>query len=143
MKKIRIVYIVAVVLMLSFEINAQKSQKEIDLEKNKVEIFGHEEKANLQYYFYLKTKELGLNNKDEAEYYRILLHYTYDMNRLNDKDKDNSEEEIKSKLKALIKKMNFEIRAVLNEEQFERHVKNFNDGPKAAYRKNNWKWDSD
>ncbi|WP_370392000.1 hypothetical protein [uncultured Winogradskyella sp.] len=143
MKRIRIVYIVATAFMLSFKINAQKSQKEIELEKNKVEIFGHEEKANLQYYFYLKTKELGLNDEDEAEYYRILLHYTYDMNRLNDKDQDNSEEEIKSKLKALIKKMNSEIRTVLNEEQFKLHVKNFNDGLKAAYRKNNWKWDLD
>jgi hypothetical protein len=143
MKRIQIVYFIAAAMIFCLKVEAQKSQKEIELEKNKVEILGHEERANLQYYFYLKTKELGLNDENEAEYYRILIHYTYDMNRLNDKDQDNSEEEIKSKLKALIKKMNSEIRTVLNEEQFKLHVKNFNEGLKAAYRKNNWEWDLD
>ena len=77
------------ILFLSLYVTSygQKSQKQIDREKNRVEIFSDQERANLQLHFYDKTQEMNLSEAVEEEYYRLLLHYVYDIQRLNDKDK--------------------------------------------------------
>jgi uncharacterized membrane-anchored protein YhcB (DUF1043 family) len=127
-------------LFLSLYVNSygQQSQKQIDLEKNKVQIFSDEERANLQLHFYDKTKEMNLSEAAEEDYYRLLLHYVYDMQRLNDKDKDFTNEEVKLELEKLVTKMNSKIQPVLTEAHYQTHLNNFNDLLKSIYRRNGW-----
>jgi hypothetical protein len=141
---IRSTVILCLFLMLMPAIlQAQKSQKQINLEKNRVEIFNDEERANVQYHFYEKTQELNLTDDVEAEYYRIIVYHVWDMARLDDKDKENTDEEIRAQLKALLKKMDKEVQPILTEEQFMMHKKNFRDVLKSGYRAKNWEWDID
>lgn len=118
----------------------QKSQKEIDLEKNKVQIFSAEERANLQLHFYDKTQEMNLPEDVEEDYYRLVLHYIYDMQRLNDKDKDFTDAEVKVELEKLVTKMNSKIELVLTKEKYQMHLNNFNDLLKSIYRRNAWEY---
>lgn len=129
-------------LFLSLYVNSygQKSQKEIELENNKVQIFSDEERANLQLHFYDKTQEMNLSDAVEEEYYRLVLHYVYDIQRLNDKDKDFTDDEVKVELEKLVTKMNTKVQPVLTEENYQMHLNNFNDVLKSIYRRNGWEW---
>jgi len=131
------------ILFLSFYVTShgQKSQKQIDREKNRVEIFSDQERANLQLHFYDKTQEMNLSEDVEEEYYRLLLHYVYDIQRLNDKDKGLTNAEIKVDLEKLVTKMNSKIQPVLEEADYQTHLNNFNDLLKSIYRKKGWDWD--
>jgi hypothetical protein len=128
---------------VSLSIQAQKSQKQINLEKNRVQIFNDEERANVQYHFYQKTQELNLSDAVEAEYYKIIVYHVYDMARLDDKDQDNTDEEIRTNMKVLVLKMDKEVKPILNPEQFKMHQQNFKDVLQSAYRARNWEWDLD
>ncbi len=138
MKTIKLFFI-ALFILTFFNVNAQ-SQKQIDLEKNKVQIFSDEERANLQLHFYDKTQEMNLSETVEEDYYRLLLHYVYDMQRLNDKDKDFTNDEMKVELEKLVTKMNSKIQPVLTEEHYQTHLNNFNDVLKSIYRRNGWEY---
>jgi hypothetical protein len=142
MKTAKLVTIMICLFMVSVAV-AQKSQKQINLEKNRVQIFNDEERANVQYHFYEKTQELKLDDDAEAEYYRIIVYHVYDMGRLYDKDKNNTDEEIRTALKALVKKMDAEVKPILTAEQYKMHQKNFRDVLQSAYRAKNWDWDMD
>ena len=140
----RLQFITTIILLSLFtNIYGQKSQKEIDKKNNKVELFSDEENANLQLYFYDKTQEMNLSEKVEEEYYRILLHYTFDMQRLDDKDKDFTKEETKIELDKLVEKMNSKIQPVLTEQQYKMHLSNFNDILKSVYKRNDWEWNKE
>ena len=141
MKTIKLFFI-ALFILTFFNVNAQ-SQKQIDLEKNKVQIFSDEERANLQLHFYDKTQEMNLSETVEEDYYRLLLHYVYDMQRLNDKDKDFTSDEMKVELEKLVTKMNTKIQPVLTEAHYQTHLNNFNDVLKSIYRRNGWEWKAD
>ena len=137
MKSIKAIVLFICITAFS-QANAQKSQKEIDREKNKVEIFSDEEKANLQLHFYDKTKAMNLSEEVEEDYYRLVLHYIYDMRRLNDKDNNNSDEEVKQGLKTLTETMNSKIKPILSKDDYQTHLNNFNDLLDSVYRKNGW-----
>ncbi len=141
MKTIKSLFSVIFILTL-FNINAQ-SQKEIDREKNRVEIFSHQERANLQLHFYDKTIEMNLSEAVEEEYYRIILQSVYDIQRLDDKDKDFTSDEVRIELEKLVSKMNKKIKDVLSEEKYADHNNNFNDILKSIYRRNDWEWNAD
>ncbi len=142
MKHIKLLF---TILFLSLYVSSygQKSQKEIDLEKNKVQIFSDEERANLQLHFYDKTKEMNLSEDVEEEYVRLLLHYVYDIQRLNDKDKDFTDAEVKLELEKIVTKMNTKIQPVLTEAHYQMHLNNFNDILKSVYRRNGWEWNAE
>jgi archaellin len=130
------------ILFLSLYVNSygQIAQKQIDLEKNKVQIFSDVERANLQLHFYDKTQEMNLSEAVEEEYYRILLHYVYDIQRLNDKDKDFTNDEVKVELEKLVTKMNTKIQPVLSEAHYQTHLNNFNDILKSIYTRHGWEY---
>jgi len=138
MKAIKLLFIS--IFALTFSSAIGQSQKELDREKNKVDMFSVDERANLQLLFYEKTKAMKLSEDVEEEYYRYLLHYVYDMQRLNDKDKDYTNEEMKQELEKLVVKMNTRIEPILTQEQFKMHKKNWNDVMKVVYFKNDWEW---
>jgi hypothetical protein len=142
MKQLKLLLII---LFLSLYANSygQKSQKQIDLENNKVQIFSDEERANLQLHFYDKTKEMNLPEAVEEDYYRLLLHYVYEMQRLNDLDKDFTDNEVRVELEKLVTKMNTKIQPVLTEAYYQTHLNNFNDLLKSIYRRNGWSWNVD
>jgi len=130
--------ITAMVFMIAINGFSQKSQKQIDREKNKVKLFSDEENANLQLYFYYKTKEMNLSEKVEAEYYTLLLHYVYYMDRIDDKDKDFTKDEMKVELEKIVATMNSKIKDVLSEEKYIMHKKNFDVILESVYRKHDW-----
>jgi hypothetical protein len=130
-------------LSLFATIYGQQTQKELEREKNKVQIFSDEERANLQLHFYDKTKEMNLSAEVEEDYYRLLLHYVYDMQRLNDKDKGNSDEEVKVQLEKIVSTMNSKIQPVLSKEQYQQHLNNFNDILERIYGRKGWEWTND
>lgn len=117
MKKIRLL-IALMCLVSSFSVNAQKlTPKQLEREKNKVEIYTSEERDNLQMAFYKHVKEMNLSEENEEEYYAVFLYYLMKMNRLNDKDKGLSEAQVKEQFQENIDKMNSEIVTLLNDEQ--------------------------
>lgn len=130
-------------LFLSFNMVIGQSQKEIERNKNKVEIFNDEENANIQLVFYEKTKAMHLLEDVEEQYFMYILHYAHDMGRLDDKDLDLSDEEIKKQLKILIDKMDSKVKPILTNEQYKLHKDNFNSIMKAAYFKSGWEWTED
>ena len=138
MKSIKL-YIVSIFVLTVTSVVGQ-TQKQINQEKNKVEIFNHEERANLHWVFYQKTQAMNLSKVVDQEYSMYLSHYAYDMQRLNDKDKDYTDDEIKEELGKLITKMNSRIEPILTEDQLKIHNKNWNDIMKVVYFKKGWEW---
>ncbi len=106
--------------------NAQSlTQKQLEYEKNKVQIFTVKERDNLQIWFNEKVKLMNLSEAKEEEYNNILIFYLVKMGRLDDKDMGNSKEEILQKLDELLLKQEGEIKAILSKEEYEIHLKNY------------------
>lgn len=103
----------------------QLTRKQQERENNKVEIYTSEEKDNLQMWFHEQVKDMNLSNEVDAQYFGILVNYTSSMMRLNDKDKDYTEEEIKTRFDRLVEKLNNDVKPILTEEQYKMHLENF------------------
>lgn len=127
------------VVLFSCSLSAQTlTAKQKEREKNKVEIYSAEERDNLQRYYHEEVKKMNLSEKEESNYYETLVSYTYDMARLNDKDKGLNSEEIKTKLDGLVTKMNSEMKSMLSTEQYIIHLETFNKVLTSIYHKQNW-----
>lgn len=127
------------VVLFSCSLSAQTlTAKQKEREKNKVEIYSAEERDNLQRYYHEEVKKMNLSEKEESNYYETLVSYTYDMARLNDKDKGFNSEEIKTKLDGLVTKMNSEMKSMLSTEQYIIHLETFNKVLTSIYHKQNW-----
>jgi len=116
--------------MLSFifanSISAQSlSTKQKEREKNKVEIYSSEERDSIQMRFHEETKKLGLKKDVQDKYDAIISDAVFDMRRLNDKDKDYSDEKILKKLNLIVEKTNKKVEPLLTETQFQSHKENF------------------
>jgi len=116
--------------MLSFifanSISAQSlSTKQKEREKNKVEIYSSEERDSIQMRFHEETKKLGLKKDVQDKYDAIISDAVFDMRRLNDKDKDYSDEKILKKLNLIVEKTNKKVEHLLTETQFHSHKENF------------------
>jgi len=101
------------------------TQKQLEYEKNKVQIFTVKERDNLQIWFNEKVKLMNLSEAKEEKYNNILIFYLVKMGRLDDKDMGNSKEEILQKLDELLLKQDKEIKAILSKEEYEIHLKNY------------------
>ncbi len=101
------------------------TQKQLEYEKNKVQIFTVKERDNLQIWFNEKVKLMNLSEAKEEEYSNIVIFYLVKMGRLDDKDIGNSKEEVLQKLDELLIKQDQEIKASLSEEEYEIHLKNY------------------
>ncbi|MEM9679801.1 MAG: hypothetical protein AAF901_05715 [Bacteroidota bacterium] len=123
---------------------AQKSQKQIDREKNKVDtLYTVEERANIGLWMHDQVKTMNLSEEKEDEYYRIMLSDVYDLQRLDDKDKDYTPEERQEKFEAIVDRMNSKIKAILTPEQYQKHIDAFNQILRSVYKKANWVWNKD
>lgn len=102
------------------------SEKQKERENNKVKIFTSEERDNLQRFYHEEVNKMGLTDKEKEEYYEVLLYHTYEMARLNDKDKDLTEDEITKKFNELTDTLNGKMKAMLKPEQYIMHLETFN-----------------
>jgi len=121
---ISILFFLASILAVNAQ-NLTPAQKEY--EKNKVQIFTVNERDNLLNWFTDRSKLMGLSEDKEDEYSGILIFYFVKMGRLDDKDQGNSKEEILQKMDILLKKQDVEIKALLPEDEYDIHQKNYDE----------------
>ncbi|WP_274476045.1 hypothetical protein [Mangrovimonas aestuarii] len=99
-----------------------QTQKQLEREKNKVEIFSWEEKDNIQFWLHDQIQSMNLSDEVEEAYINVLITYRPKMRRLNDRDMGLSKDEIRTEFDALVKKMNIDISKLLTDEQFSEHM---------------------
>ena len=68
---------------------------------------------------------MDLSEDREDDYSSILIFYFVKMGRLDDKDMGNSKEEILQKMDILLKRQDIEIKALLSEDEYDIHQKNY------------------
>ena len=118
-------------LLLLTNIQAQELSKE----ERKVEIFSSEEKDNLQLWFQDEVKRMNLNEEEMSQYSSIIVYYVAKIARLDDKDKDYSEERFKKELNSLLARQDKELEDLLTAEQFEIHEEIYGEFLRSAYRR--------
>ncbi|WP_298551559.1 hypothetical protein [uncultured Algibacter sp.] len=118
--------ILSLILVTINGFSQQKTQKQKEREKNKVELYTPEEKDNLQEFYAEEVDKMKLSEEERDEYYNILLFYTHSMSRLDDKDKNYTQTEILDKFNTLHFKMNEKMKVVLTPEQYVIHLETFN-----------------
>lgn len=123
MKTIKTI-LVLISLITSVNVYSQ-TQKEIEREKNKVEIFTPTERDNLQIWFHKKVDRMNLSEDDREEYFSVLLYYISKMTRLDDKGKDLTKKEIIKKYNELLTKQNKEVKEILSEDNYKKHIQNW------------------
>jgi len=102
-----------------------KTEKQRKLQDAKVSIFTPEENANIGRWLNIRVDEMEMNDGTRQEYDRIFYSYIYNMSRLNDKDKDFTDDEVIEKFDKLIIEMNSELKELLSTEQYINHLENF------------------
>lgn len=130
MTRTKIVLCIAGLLFLT-NIQAQELSKE----ERKVEIFSSEEKDNLQLWFQDEVKRMNLNEEEMSQYSSIIVYYVAKIARLDDKDKDYSEERFKKELNSLLGKQDKELEELLTLEQFDIHKEIYGEFLRSAYRR--------
>lgn len=68
---------------------------------------------------------MDLSEDREDDYSSILIFYFVKIGRLDDKDMGNSKEEILQKMDILLKRQDIEIKALLSEDEYDIHQKNY------------------
>jgi len=117
--------------MIYFNLTAQNLSKE----ERKVEIFSSEEKDNLQLWFRDEVKRMNLNEEEMSQYSSIIVYYVAKIARLDDKDKDYSEEQFKKELNSLLARQDKELEDLLTPEQFDIHKEIYGEFLRSAYRR--------
>ncbi|MDO5979544.1 hypothetical protein [Flavivirga spongiicola] len=115
----------SLILITTVGFSQQMSQKQKEKEQNKVKIFTSEENDNLQRFYNEEVNKMKLSKEEREKYYDILLYHTYDMSRLDDKDKNYTETEITEKFNTIIDKMNAKMKALLTPDQYIMHLEIF------------------
>ena len=118
-------------LLIFSNIKAQELSKE----ERKVEIFSSEEKDNLQLWFRDEVKSMNLNEEEMSQYSSIIVYYVAKIARLDDKDKDYSEERFKKELNNLLAKQDKELEDLLTPEQFDIHKEIYGEFLRSAYKR--------
>ena len=114
-----------------FNLTAQDLSKE----ERKVEIFSSEEKDNLQLWFRDEVKRMNFNEEEMSQYSSIIVYYVAKIARLDDKDKDYSEERFKKELNSLLARQDKELEDLLTPEQFDIHKEIYGEFLRSAYRR--------
>lgn len=114
---------ILLIIMSGISMNGQaKSQKQIEYEQNKVELFSVEERDNTQMWVLEQMEEMGLSEEQSNDYSVVLLYYLGKIRRLDDKDNFNSKEELIQKMDDLIIEQNKEVKEILTPEQYKQHL---------------------
>lgn len=130
MSYLRIILFMSSTLFV-LNLNAQDLSKE----ERKVQIFSSEEKDNLQLWFHDEVKRMDLNEEEMSQYSSIIVYYIAKISRLDDMDKEYSEERFKKELNSLLAKQDKELEDLLTPEQFEIHKEIYGEFLRSAYRR--------
>ena len=141
MKSIKKIILLLLFLSTTFMFSQERTQKQLEREQNKFDIFTPEENAELQYFYDAIINKMKLSEEEEELYYTILTFYTFDMARLDDKDKDFTKEEIRIKFNDLVNKMNTKIKVSFTVEQYIIHLEGFSEVIRLVSQRNNWNKD--
>lgn len=128
MKLTKNTYLFCLAVLTAIGLQAQQSKmsaKQLEREKNKVEIFTPAEKDNIQRWFYEQTNSMNLSEEVSAEYSATLVYYTYDMRRLNDKDQNRTHEEVLADFVKLFDRANEAVKPLLTDAQYKLHLEYF------------------
>ncbi|TXG39242.1 hypothetical protein [Seonamhaeicola maritimus] len=107
-------------------VNSQTlSQKEQQREDNEIELLTEEERTEIQFWFHAELQKMKMNEETLADYESNLLVYTSRMKRINDKDKDYTQEEMINRLDGIVSNLNDKMNNILSKEQYEIHEFNF------------------
>jgi hypothetical protein len=107
-------------------VNAQVlTQKQMEYEKNKVQIFTEKERDNVQLWHQKRLELMNLSDDTEEKYNNTLVFYLVKMARLDDKDMGNSKEEVLQKLDELLIRQDEEIKEILSEDEYKTHLDNY------------------
>lgn len=101
-------------------------------------IFTAKERDSLQIWFYNRATTMGLSDNLRDEFYNIILFYSNKMSRLDDKDKDYSEEQRRKKFEELLARQHDDIKAILTEDQYQMYLKTYEKILDEVYERNQW-----
>ena len=104
-------------------------------------VYTVEERANMGQWLYERVNDMKLSDEVREEYDAIVFSRIYDMSRLNDKDKNLTDEEIHVKFDEIVDRMNMEVKEILTTEQYINHLENFAEIERSIYKK--FDWDND
>jgi len=128
-------YLKSILFVIFSLIYFNLSAQELSKEERKVEIFSSEEKDNLQLWFQDEVKRMNLNEEEMSHYSSIIVYYVAKIARLDDKDKNYSEERFKKELNSLLAKQDKELEDLLSPEQFDIHKEIYGEFLRSAYRR--------
>lgn len=124
MKTIKTLLIITLMLTGVYSNSQTLSPREQERQNNEVEILTNEERWDLQVWFYQEVQSMNLNKETLEEYESNFLMYSSRMMRLDDKDQDNTQEEIIEKLDELVVQMNKTMKTILPQESYNIHEDN-------------------
>ena len=123
MKTLKLLLIGIFVLSIT-NVNSQgMTQKQIERNKNKVQLFSVQEFSNLHIWFHNSVLDLRLSNEVEEQYGHIISKYTYKMSRLDDKDSTYSYDEMVEQIHELVQSINEDSKPILTQDQYRDHLK--------------------
>lgn len=106
-------------------VNSQTlSPRAQERQNNKVEILTLEERWDLQIWFYQEVQKMDLDQETLEDYESNFLMYSSRMMRLDDKDQNNTPEEVLDKLDQLVNQMNNTMKSILPLESYKMHEEN-------------------
>jgi len=141
MKNIQVLFLTVFLISMSSAFSQDiKSEKQIRRQAAKVDtVYTVQERANMEIWLNERVDEMHLSNDVREEYDAIVFSRIFDMSRLNDKDKNYTDEEIHVKFDEVVDKMNQEVKAILTTEQYINHLENFAEIERSVYKKFDWK----
>ena len=101
-------------------------------------IFTSQERDSLQLCFYDRATVMGVEGEKRDEFYNIVLYHTFKIKNLGKKEKGLTDDEIKVKFEALLKKQNQEVRQLLSDKQYNYYLETFGKILDSVYSRKGW-----
>ena len=138
--KLQRFFILIFVLTLGFNSYAQRNKElEKEIIERKVDTtFTVEETTENFLLFHNNMKLMKMDEELENKYANIVLNTAARMRRLDDKDKNYTNDERRVLFEGMLANLNNELKEILSEEQFALHQKNFNVILERFYKKAHW-----
>ena len=120
MKPITLFFILLFALSFT-NVDAQTSST-TDKKDYKVRLFNDDEFANLHMWFYHEVQKMRLSQRADEDYGAYLSMHVDRMQRLDDKDKGLTKDEIIKGYNEIFNKLNADVKPILNEDQYLQHL---------------------
>ncbi len=122
------------------KINGQElTKKEKEQLDYKIAIFSSEEKEIQKLWYEDQMDLMKLKGELREDYQKIVVYHAYKMERLDDKDSNLNEKEIHQRLQQQVDLMHKDVKPILNDTQYDTHLRTWEVILKAVYLKKNGK----